>query len=71
MCMRNKMRASSHMFDVKELQLKLRERKQKDDILNLIMSKMSIGCKRIIVLVKGSKLFDDFTIDQFQVLNLI
>ena len=69
--MRNKLRASSQIFDVKELQLKFNEYKQKDDILNMIKRRMSINCKKITALVKGSKLFDDLSDEQFQVLNLI
>ena len=51
-------RANRKTFDVKELQLKFKEYIQKDDILNMIMRKMSIDIKKIKYLVKGSIVFD-------------
>ena len=47
-------RANRKTFDVKELQLKFKGYKQKDDILNMIMRKMSIDSKKNQYLVKGS-----------------
>ena len=51
-------RANRKTFDVKELQLKFKGYKQKDDILNMIMRKMSIDSKINQYLVKGSIVFD-------------
>ena len=59
------------IFDVKEVQLKFNEYKQKDEIINMIMRKLGIESKKIANLVKNSKLFEDLTDDQFHVLNLI
>jgi hypothetical protein len=64
-------RAHRQIIDVKEIQLKFKENKQKDNILNMIKNKMSIDSKKIKALVMGRKLFEDLTDDQFQVLNLI
>ena len=51
-------RANRKTFNVKELQLKFKGYKQKDDILNMIMRKMSIDSKKNQYLVKGSIVFD-------------
>jgi hypothetical protein len=64
-------RATRQIIDIKELQLKLKNYKQKDDIFNMIMEKKSIDSRKIKSLVKSSKLFEDLGDDQFQVLKLI
>ena len=51
-------RANRKTFNVKELQLKFKGYKQKGDILNMIMRKMSIDSKKNQYLVKGSIVFD-------------
>ena len=65
---------ASRIFDDKELQLKFKEYKPKEyryhkyDKEKMIV-KMSIDSKKIITLVKGRKLFEDLSDEQFQVLN--
>ena len=42
-------KVSREIFDVKEVQLKFKEYKQKDDIINMIMRKLEIESKKITV----------------------